>query len=575
MRWNESQCDKGMKMSISDVGMLFQFVGGLGMFLYGMNIMADGLQRSAGGKMQKLMGFLTRNRLMAVLVGAGVTAIIQSSSATTVMVVGFVNAGILELAQAVGVIMGANIGTTITAWIVSMNELGSVMKPEFFAPLLVGIGAFLVLFAKSENKKKVGEILVGFSVLFIGLSFMSDAIKPYRDAPIFADAFRVLGRNPLLAILAGAGVTAIIQSSSASVGILQTLALNGVVNWQSAVFITLGQNIGTCVTALISSAGAGKNAKRASIIHLLFNVIGAAVFGVIMFILFKVNTAWGAATISSVQISVFHTVFNVVNTILLFPFANRLVQLSGLIIREDKDAEPEITAAGQMRRHLDTRILANPAFAMDTVLGQVNVMGREVAESLKLALSAVEDGNEEKIQSVLTQEKTINEMETILTAFLVSVDNLSLTDEQHQQVKNLFYTISDLERVGDHAENIAELADNMRKGGLSFSKKGVKDLHLIAEETILALESALKARELASTSDAMQEADYEQNVDKLEEELREKHIQRLSRGKCEPESGVIFLDLISNLERISDHATNIAGYVVKEASKPTTAFEEA
>ncbi|WP_455615609.1 Na/Pi cotransporter family protein [Eisenbergiella sp.] len=562
-------------MSINDVGMLFSFIGGLGMFLYGMNIMADGLQRSAGGKMQKLMGFLTKNRLMAILVGAGVTAIIQSSSATTVMVVGFVNAGMLELAQAVGVIMGANIGTTITAWIVSMSEWGSVMKPEFFAPLLLGIGAFLVLFTKSEKKKKIGEILVGFSILFIGLSFMSDAIKPYRDAPIFSQAFAVLGKNPVLAVLAGAVVTAIIQSSSASVGILQTLALNGVVNWQSAVFITLGQNIGTCVTALLSSAGAGKNAKRASIIHLLFNVIGAVVFGIIMFILFRFNTAWGAATINSVEISIFHTVFNVLNTLMLIPFADRLVKLSTYIIREDKETEAtEITPAGEMSRHLDERILENPAFAMDAVLGEVNVMGQSALENLKAALEGVETGNKELIRAVFDKEKSINEMEKVLTSFLVRVDNLSLTEGQHKVVKNLFYTISDLERVGDHAENIAELAENMRKDDISFSKKGFKDLKIISDETILALESALKARELSSTQEAIQEADYERNVDKLEDELREKHIQRLSKGKCEPESGVVFLDLISNLERIADHATNIAGYVVSESRKPLPALDE-
>lgn len=562
-------------MSINDVGMLFSFIGGLGMFLYGMNIMADGLQKSAGGKMQKLMGFLTKNRLMAILVGAGVTAIIQSSSATTVMVVGFVNAGMLELAQAVGVIMGANIGTTITAWIVSMSEWGSVMKPEFFAPLLLGIGAFLVLFTKSEKKKKIGEILVGFSILFIGLSFMSDAIKPYRDAPVFADAFAVLGKNPVLAILAGAVVTAIIQSSSASVGILQTLALNGVVNWQSAVFITLGQNIGTCVTALISSAGAGKNAKRASIIHLLFNVVGAVIFGIIMFILFRFNPVWGGATINSVEISIFHTIFNVLNTLMLIPFADKLVKLSTYIIRDDRAEElPQISASGEMSRHLDDRMLGNPAFAMDAVLGEVNVMGQSTLENLKKALEGIETGNKETIRSVFANEKIINEMEKILTAFLVRVDNLSLTQQQHQVIKNLFYTVSDLERVGDHAENIAELADNMRKDEVTFSKKGFKDLKLIAEETILALESALKARELSSATDALQEADYERNVDKLEEELREKHIQRLSKGKCVPESGVVFLDLISNLERIADHATNIAGYVVSESGKALPALDE-
>ena len=545
------------------------------MFLYGMNIMADGLQKSAGGRMQKLMSFLTKNRLMAILVGAGITAIIQSSSATTVMVVGFVNAGMLELTQAVGVIMGANIGTTITAWIVSMSEWGSVMKPEFFAPLLLGIGAFLVLFKKGEKKKKIGEILVGFSILFIGLSFMSDAIKPYRDAPVFAKAFAVLGKNPVLAILAGAGVTAVIQSSSASVGILQTLALNGVVNWQSAVFITLGQNIGTCVTALISSAGAGKNAKRASIIHLLFNVIGAVVFGIIMFILFSFNKAWGASTINSVEISIFHTIFNVLNTLMLIPFADKLVRLSTYIIRDNKaDEQPEISAAGEMRRHLDERILGNSTFAMDAVLGEVNVMGQYTLENLKRALEGIETGNKDTIRSVFQNEKIINEMEKIMTSFLVQVDNLSLTEEQHQVIKNLFYTVSDLERVGDHAENIAELADNMRKDEVTFSKKGFKDMKLIAEETILALESALKAREFSSASEAMQEADYERNVDKLEDELREKHIQRLSKGKCVPESGVVFLDLISNLERIADHATNIAGYVVSEAGKGLPALDE-
>ncbi len=562
-------------MSINDVGMLFSFIGGLGMFLYGMNIMADGLQKSAGGRMQKLMSFLTKNRLMAILVGAGITAIIQSSSATTVMVVGFVNAGMLELTQAVGVIMGANIGTTITAWIVSMSEWGSVMKPEFFAPLLLGIGAFLVLFTKGEKKKKIGEILVGFSILFIGLSFMSDAIKPYRDAPVFAKAFAVLGKNPVLAILAGAGVTAVIQSSSASVGILQTLALNGVVNWQSAVFITLGQNIGTCVTALISSAGAGKNAKRASIIHLLFNVIGAVVFGIIMFILFSFNKAWGASTINSVEISIFHTIFNVLNTLMLIPFADKLVRLSTYIIRDNKaDEQPEISAAGEMRRHLDERILGNSTFAMDAVLGEVNVMGQYTLENLKRALEGIETGNKDTIRSVFQNEKIINEMEKIMTSFLVQVDNLSLTEEQHQVIKNLFYTVSDLERVGDHAENIAELADNMRKDEVTFSKKGFKDMKLIAEETILALESALKAREFSSASEAMQEADYERNVDKLEDELREKHIQRLSKGKCVLESGVVFLDLISNLERIADHATNIAGYVVSEAGKGLPALDE-
>ena len=552
-------------MSMEDLGNLFQFIGGLGMFLYGMHIMADGLQRSAGGKMQKLMEFLTRNRLLAILVGAGVTAIIQSSSATTVMVVGFVNAGMMTLTQAVGVIMGANIGTTITAWIVSMSEWGSILKPEFFSPLLLGIGAFLLLFSKSEKKNKVGEILVGFSVLFIGLSFMSGSIEPYRDAPIFSQAFVVLGRNPILAILTGAVVTAIIQSSSASVGILQTLAMNGIVTWKSAVFITLGQNIGTCVTALISSSGAGRNAKRASIIHLLFNVCGAVIFGVVMFVVFLINPAWGNSTANSVNISIFHTVFNVTCTIILLPFADGLVKLSGRILRADDKEDVLEDPVAEMQRKLDRRILNNPAIAMEAIQTEVSTMAQLAEKNVALAVEGALNGDKEKTDLVFLQEKQINEMEKMLTAFLVEVDNLSLTEHQHEKIKNLFYTVSDIERAGDHAENIAELAEQMRKDKMTFSGKGHSDLEAIAKETMDAFHLAVQARKSDDVEAAAAVDAHEKNVDSLEKDLREKHIRRLSKGKCEPESGVIFLDIISNLERVADHATNIAGYVESES----------
>ena len=552
-------------MSMEDLGNLFQFIGGLGMFLYGMHIMADGLQRSAGGKMQKLMEFLTRNRLLAILVGAGVTAIIQSSSATTVMVVGFVNAGMMTLTQAVGVIMGANIGTTITAWIVSMSEWGSILKPEFFSPLLLGIGAFLLLFSKSEKKNKVGEILVGFSVLFIGLSFMSGSIEPYRDAPVFSQAFVVLGRNPILAILTGAVVTAIIQSSSASVGILQTLAMNGIVTWKSAVFITLGQNIGTCVTALISSSGAGRNAKRASIIHLLFNVCGAVIFGVVMFVVFLINPAWGNSTANSVNISIFHTVFNVTCTIILLPFADGLVKLSGRILRADDKEDALEDPVAEMQRKLDRRILNNPAIAMEAIQTGVSTMAQLAEKNVALAVEGALNGDKEKTDLVFLQEKQINEMEKMLTAFLVEVDNLSLTEHQHEKIKNLFYTVSDIERAGDHAENIAELAEQMRKDKMTFSGKGHSDLEAIAKETMDAFHLAVQARKSDDVEAAAAVDAHEKNVDSLEKDLREKHIRRLSKGKCEPESGVIFLDIISNLERVADHATNIAGYVESES----------
>ncbi len=552
-------------MTINDLGMIFEFIGGLGLFLYGMNIMADGLQRSAGGKLKDLMGFLTRNRFVAVLMGAGITALIQSSSATTVMVVGFVNAGMLSLSQAVGVIMGANIGTTITAWIVSLNEWGSVLKPEFFAPLVVGVGAIMFLFAKSERKKKLGEIMAGFGILFIGLSFMSGAISPYKDAPVFSEAFRVLGKNPILAVVAGAVVTAIIQSSSASVGILQTLAMNGIVNWQSAVFITLGQNIGTCVTAILSSTGTGKNAKRASVIHLLFNMIGSVWFGIVMFVIFRFQNGWASATINSVQISVFHTVFNVLNTLVLFLFGDALVKLSIRLIPDSPEQNmAEDTIESQVARRLDRRILNNPTFAIETAIGEVLYMGDITRQNLVLAIEATVENSKEKIQQVFRTEETVNQLEKLLTSFLVEVDNLSLTEAQHLKIKNLFYTVSDIERIGDHSENIAELADSKRKDKIQFSEKGNRDLEKIYTAAVKTLDASLEARKQGSLASVQRAQEAEKTVDKMEKELRDKHIQRLSKGKCAPESGVIFLDILSNLERIADHADNIAEYVASE-----------
>ena len=316
---------------------LFTFAGGIGMFLYGMNRMADGMQKTAGGKMKSLLGYLTRNRFLAVCVGALITAVIQSSGATTVMVVGFVNAGIMNLVQAVGVIMGANIGTTITAWIVSLGQLGEAAKafsPSFYAPLLIGIGAFVSIIAKKDKSKIIGEIVVGVGLLFEGLELMSSSVSAYTDAPIFSNAFQVVGSNPLLGILIGIIVTAILQSSSASVGILQTLALNGVVTTNAAIYITLGQNIGSCVTALISSVGTSRTGKRAACIHLMFNVVGSLLFGVIAFVLFCIRPDIAVHNITPVEISIFHTLFNITCTTVMFPFAQLLVKISGIIIPE-------------------------------------------------------------------------------------------------------------------------------------------------------------------------------------------------------------------------------------------------
>ena len=555
-------------MSITDIEMLFRFVGGLGMFLYGMHIMADGLQKSAGGKMKQLLGVLTSHRILGVLVGALVTAVIQSSSATTVMVVGFVNAGIINLTQAVGVIMGANIGTTITAWVVSMSEWGEMLKPEFFAPLLIGFGAFILLFSKKEKKRQIGEILVGFGVLFIGLSFMSGAITPYRDAPIFATAFRVLGKNPVLGILTGAVVTAIIQSSSASVGILQTLALNGVVTWNSAVYITLGQNIGTCVTALLSSAGANRTAKRAAVIHLLFNVLGALIFGVLMFVVFTMNPAFAGGKVTSVGISIFHTVFNITNTLVLFPFGKLLVELSGKIIREKS---PELSAAEISqdmdvfeRPHLDRRILGSTSFAIQSVAEQVLRMGELAREHMDLAMDSVFEVSEEKIQQAARMERTMDMFEKDLTEYLVYLSHESLTEPEIQQVSHLLFTVSDLERIGDHCDNIAELAESLVKEERQLSADAVEDLKDILDVVVKAVDTAIESRRKESIIDARRVYMLEDDVDSMEEELRHSHMERLSKGLCSADTGIVFLDILSNLERISDHAVNIAEYVEAE-----------
>ena len=552
-------------MSVEILGVIFQFAGGLGMFLYGMNIMGDGLQKAAGNKMHNFLGKITSNRLLGVLVGTFITAIIQSSSATTVMVVGFVNAGLLNLSQAVGVIMGANIGTTVTSWIVSMNEWtwASILKPSFFAPLLIGIGAFFIMFAKREKKKEVGEILIGFGILFIGLDFMSNAIKPYSTSPVFSNAFRVLGKNPILGILTGLIVTAIIQSSSASVGILQTLALNGVVGWSSAIYITLGQNMGTCVTALISSAGANRTAKRAAAIHFLFNFLGAVIFGVIMFVVFWRKPDFANASISSVDISIFHSIFNISNTLILFPFANLLVKLSDKLVKYDK-SNVVFNELEVMSQHLDERILETPSFAVDNAMAQIVHMGEVTLENVKHSIEALLEKDEEKVKKVIEQERVIDQMENLLTGYLVKISNLSLSEKQQMVVNHMFYTIIDLERVGDHAENIAELASNTIDKDLQFTQYARDEMEEISVAAVTSFETSLEIRKTENVELIRKVVKQEELVDNLEEEYRECHIARLSKNICNSESGVVFVDLLVNLERISDHSLNIANYVKDE-----------
>lgn len=553
--------------TLTHVGNLFAFIGGLGMFLYGMDIMASGLQKTAGNKMKDLLGYLTNNRILGVLVGALVTAIIQSSSATTVMVVGFVNAGIMNLTQAAGVIMGANVGTTITAWLVSANEWAGALKPDFFAPFILGIGAFIITFSNKQKMTQKAEIAVGFGILFIGLSSMSSSIGVYQDSPVFYKAFQVLGGNPILGILVGAVVTAIIQSSSASVGILQTLAMRGIVNWRSAIFITLGQNIGTCITAILSSAGANKTAKRAAVIHLSFNVLGAAIYGVIMTIFFGIFPDLAMQHISSTQISIFHSIFNISVTILLFPFANALVKLSGLIIREDlvedeEEEEPEEKAL----RHLDPRILETPAFAVENAVKEVVRMGEIVLKNLNRVTKEAMSGEprQSKIDKVHNDEQVINHLEQMITEYLVKISHLAITEKEMKVVNNLFDSITDIERSGDHVENMAGYLQHIKDMKENISEDAVEELRNMNNLVRAAFESAIRAIEFDDTKEAKEALSYAEDVYCTRKIIRKRHIQRMKDGACSPDVGVYFLDIISSMERIAGYAFTIARYILSQ-----------
>lgn len=561
---------EGKYMTLTDISNLFMFAGGLGMFLYGMHSMSGGIQKTAGNKMKELLGILTSNHFTAVLVGALVTAIIQSSGATTVMVVGFVNAGIMTLTQAIGVIMGANIGTCITAWIVSLGQLGDAFKafsPSLYAPLLVGIGAFLIMFSKKAKKQTIGEILVGLGLLFIGLDFMGDAAGDYLHLPVFTRAFELFGSNPILGIAIGMIVTAIMQSSSAAVGVLQTLAAaGGVVTASSAMYISLGSNIGSCCTALLSSLGESRNAKRAAVIHLTFNVLGAVLWGTGLFLLFQFRPAFAAMGIDSVGISVFHTVFNIVCTVLMTPLRGKLVSLSGILVKGKDDAKQASESDDAITlRHLDDRILETPSFAVQNAILEVVHMGRITKENMERAFDIVLHQKPDQIQQVYRTEKTINKMEKLITEYLVKISNLTLNEEQHLIVNDLFYSVSDIERVGDHVENIVELIDvKDDTKPVLFSEEGRRDMEEIMDLVMKSFSYAIKAREEDSIDSAGKVVKFEDMVDSLEEELREKHIERLSHQLCDPANGVAFLDMISNLERVSDHAYNLAGYVMSE-----------
>ncbi len=529
--------------------MIFQLLGGLGLFIYGMRIMGTGLQQAAGSKLKKLLEILTKNRFLGVLVGALITVLIQSSSATTVMVVGFVNAGLMSLVQAAGVIMGANIGTTITAQIVAF-------KLTDIAPIIVAIGVPIYLFAPKKKYRQIGEILTGFGILFIGMQFMSASMKPLRGHQAFADRRIFLGQNRFLGVLAGFLLTAIVQSSSASIGMLQALASNNLITLNIALPILLGQNIGTCVTALLSSIGTNVTAKRAAVIHLIFNIIGTGIFILITGPVIKLVGYFGGDTMR--QIANAHTFFNITNTIVQLPFIALLVMASMKLVKgKEEDEENGV-------KYLDKRLLETPSIAVVQAEKEVVRMGRVAQSSLKKAVKGFISEDEKILKSSLKKEVLVNLLEREIIEFLAILYNSELSLEENATITGMLHIVNDIERIGDHAENIVELAQHKIDNDLILSDDAQKELqdmidyvNSMAIDVITALEN--NDFELADGVWIREE-----RVDQMEKKLRENHMERLNKGKCMPLSGIVFLDVISNLERVADHCSNISTIVLEK-----------
>ncbi|BDF05845.1 Na/Pi cotransporter family protein [[Clostridium] hylemonae] len=541
------------------VNIIIPFVGGLGMFIYGMQIMAQGLENAAGNKMKSLLEVLTKNKLMGVLLGAAITAVIQSSSATTVMVVGFVNAGIMNLSQAMGVIMGANVGTTVTGWLVSSVEWAEFLSPSKLAPIAVMLGVVIMLIGKRRSSKEIASIIVGFGLLFIGITTMSSAVAPLQDSESFRNIFVTLGSSPILGILAGALVTAIIQSSSASVGILQSLAAAGLVPFSAAIYIIMGQNIGTCVTAMLSSMGAKKNAKTAALMHLLFNIIGTVIFSVIAIIYFEVlNPSAGTGVITQTEISMVHTAFNIGTTVLLFPMSNWIIRLAKKIGRVE-EAEQD-----KSKVLLDDRILETPVIALQSTVKEVARMGRIVEDSLDVARNVLFTKSHDDIQFLKDEESTVDRLSAGITAYSIKLSSLQISEREHQDVAHLLQMVSDIERISDYCENISEFAETLYEKKVTFSDIGKEQLEEMLDVCIDSYKYALRAFVEGSREMALKVIEKETKADDLEITLRSKHIKRLTNNQCNTEAGIVFLDTLVCLERISDHARNIAEEVLEQ-----------
>lgn len=535
-------------MSVANI---LSMAGGLGLFLFGIRTMGDGLENAAGAKLKRMLEVLTGNRFLAVLVGFVVTAIIQSSTATTVMVVGFVNAGMMSLAQAVGVIMGANIGTTVTSLLIALN-FSSV------AAAAVLVGVILMLASKKTVVKNLGAIFTGFGLLFLGIDMMSDSMAPLRESAGFMNFIVTVSESPLrplFGIILGIVMTAVLQSSSASVGVLQTLAMQGLVPLKFSVFVLFGQNIGTCLTALFSTVGAKKNSKRAAVIHLLFNLIGTGIFILIALLTPYVEWIEKLSPDPMAQIAISHIVFNIVSTVVMFPFAKVLVKLSCLLVPGKDDSESEMHC-----KFIDDRLLNTPPFAVMQVSKEVARMAKLARENFETSAHALINRSDKDLDKVMENEEIINYLNHHITSYLVKLNALDITDSDSDYIARVFHAINDIERVGDHAINLAEAAQHNIGEGFKFSDPAREELNQLCGSVVTLLERSMAAFDNQSLSDdeAKELSDLEEHIDDLTLECQDSHIFRLNRKECNTEAGMLYLNTITDFERVGDHAINIA-----------------
>lgn len=541
-------------------GNIVTLLSGLGLLLYGIKILGEGLELAAGAKLKVLLEKMTSNRFAAVLVGFVITTLIQSSSTTTVMVVGFVNTGIMTLTQAIGVIMGANIGTTTTSILVSL-DIGK------YAPIAIGIGVFLSMLTKKTTKKHIGLAITGFGMLFLGMTLMKDAMEPLASSPVFSE-WLMNANNPFVAILIGTVITAVIQSSAASIGILQALASQGLIPLHFAAYVIYGQNIGTCITALISSIGTKKNSKRTAVMHVLFNVFGTVIFIILTKLLPFTDWIESLTDNTMMQLSLVHIIFNVVSTLIMFPFADKvLVKLACLIVPDKKDSSEDDFKL----KFVDNLMINTPPFAVAQVSKEVHRMAGLARQNFSIAAEDLLNKSCDHFDEVQHTEEVINFLNHNITPILVKINSLDLSYSDAKYIGRVFHVINDIERIGDHAQNLEEAAKSRVDEGIEISAEGERELREMYETTLKLIDGSIEAftSQILDNEKAEQLSEYEASVDDMQTEFEQSHIERLNAHKCNTRAGMLFINTITDFERVADHATNIAWSVSKKPKKTT------